>query len=63
MQPLCTDRIRTARELLDYGVLTEGAEKLAELHDCGRRVGCDHWRRCTRTVERLWEITGDIRGK
>jgi hypothetical protein len=48
---------------LDYGVLTEGAEKLAELHDCGRRVGCDHWRRCTRTVERLWEITGDIRGK
>lgn len=55
MQPQCTDRMKTARELLDYGLLREGAENLCKLHDCGRRFGCDHWHRCIRLVEREWQ--------
>ncbi|MDH3660166.1 MAG: hypothetical protein OEU92_09075 [Alphaproteobacteria bacterium] len=58
MQPLCTDRMKVARELLDYGVLNEGAEKLAELQDCGRRVGCGHWHLCLCAVERQWHCAG-----
>ena len=59
MQPQCTDRMTTARELLDYGLLGEGAENLAKLHDCGRRIGCRHWHRCLHLVERLWEMPAE----
>lgn len=55
MQPGCTEMMKTARELLEHGVLAEGAEKLSELHDCGRRVGCTHWNRCMLQVEGQWK--------
>lgn len=54
MQPLCTDKMKIARELLDFGVLSEGAENLAKLHDCGRRRGCDRWHQCVQSVEFQW---------
>ena len=54
MQSLCADRMKTAGELLDHGVLGEGAEKLTKLHECGRNSGCDHWRHCISLVEREW---------
>lgn len=60
MQPLCTDRMKIARELLDHGVLDEGARKLSRLHDCGRRVGCDQWHRCVHLVERQWQSSKDV---
>lgn len=54
MQALCTDRMKIARELLDYGVLGEGAENLARLLDCGRSAGCAHWHDCLRKVDDQW---------
>lgn len=58
MQPLCVDVMRTARELMDYGVMPEGAEKLVELHTCSRKAGCDHWHQCQSLVERQWQGAG-----
>lgn len=57
MQPLCVNAIKTARELLDFGVLPEGAEKLVELRGCGRKAGCDHWHRCINLVESQWHLS------
>ncbi len=54
MQPPCTDKMKIARELLDFGVLGEGAENLSRLHDCGRRAGCERWHQCVRLVEGQW---------
>ncbi|MGI9501166.1 MAG: hypothetical protein ACR2P3_14100 [Geminicoccaceae bacterium] len=63
MQSLCTDRMNIARELLDYGVLGEGAEQLCRLRNCGRRVGCDHWQRCIQRVERQWDFSKEAAAK
>ncbi|MGH1483641.1 MAG: hypothetical protein ACRBM6_33960 [Geminicoccales bacterium] len=51
----CEDLMKTARDLLDHGVLKEGAETLVQLHDCGRRAGCNHWRQCIRLIEDQWQ--------
>jgi hypothetical protein len=55
MQPLCTDKMKTARELLDFGVFGEGAESLVRLHDCARRAGCDRWHQCAGLIEGQWQ--------
>ncbi len=57
MNSRCQDVMKTARELIDHGVLAEGAEKLAELHGCGRKAGCDHWHRCIGLVEHQWQAS------
>lgn len=54
MQPFCATKMKIARELLDYGVFSEGAENLSRLHNCGRSAGCDHWHRCIRMIEGQW---------
>lgn len=63
MQPSCTDRMKIARELLDFGVLGEAAETLSELRECGCHVGCDRWHRCLRLVERQWHFSKTPRRK
>jgi hypothetical protein len=60
MQPSCVDRMKTARELLEHGVLTEGAEQLLKLHGCGCRTGCEHWNRCINLVEGQWRISRGV---
>lgn len=50
----CENLMKTARDLLDHGVLREGAEALVRLHDCGRRAGCNHWHRCIGLIENQW---------
>lgn len=56
MQPLCADVMKTARELLDHGILNEGAEKLLELRGCSCKAGCDDWHRCINLVENQWRL-------
>lgn len=57
MKPLCEELTKTARDLLDHGVLLEGAEKLVQLRDCGRKAGCDHWHRCIGLTENQWQAS------
>ena len=51
----CQDLMKTARDLLDHGVLPEGAETLSRLHDCGRKAGCGHWNSCIGQIESQWQ--------
>ena len=54
MQRLCTEKMKTARDLLDYGVLFEGAKELADLRHCERRADCRYQDACLRQVEGQW---------
>ncbi|MGI9417778.1 MAG: hypothetical protein ACR2RA_08080 [Geminicoccaceae bacterium] len=54
MQPMCTDKMKIARELLDFGVLGEGVENLVRLRHCACRAGCNRWHLCFRMVEGQW---------
>ncbi|MGI9507710.1 MAG: hypothetical protein ACR2RE_32115 [Geminicoccaceae bacterium] len=54
MQPLCTEKMKTARDLLDYGVLFEGAKELSGLRNCEHRADCRYQDACLRQVEGQW---------
>ncbi|MGI9434225.1 MAG: hypothetical protein ACR2Q4_05260 [Geminicoccaceae bacterium] len=49
--------MNTARDLLDHGLLREGAQKLVRLHDCGRKAGCDQWHVCIGLIENQWQAS------
>lgn len=57
MQADCANTLKTARDLLNHGVLSEGAEELVKLRACGRQAGCFHWHCCMRLVESEWRAT------
>lgn len=57
MQTECAQFMETASELLDYGLLREGAEKLVALRGCSCKAGCDHWQTCISLVERRWQTS------
>ena len=54
MQPLCTEKMKVARDLLDHGVLFEGAKELVDLRRCQHRAACRYQDACLRQVEGLW---------
>ncbi|MEZ5935674.1 MAG: hypothetical protein R3F54_27950 [Alphaproteobacteria bacterium] len=60
MQPNCVEMLKTAGDLLNFGVLPEASEELVKLHACSRRAGCDHWDRCLKSVEGQWQANATI---
>ncbi len=54
MQPLCEEKMNIARELLDFGVLGEGVERLAKLQDCACRAGCNSCQQCAQKIKGQW---------
>jgi hypothetical protein len=54
MRAPCAANLDTARELLDHGVVDEGAQKLVELRRCAQDCGCEDWQNCTHTIEGTW---------
>ncbi|NJO36928.1 MAG: hypothetical protein HC871_03975 [Rhizobiales bacterium] len=58
MQANCLEMLKTAGELLTFGVLPEASRELVKLQACSRQAGCDHWHRCLKSVEDRWQTQG-----
>ena len=57
MKNPCVASLNTARELLEHGIVGEGAETLASLRRCAADCGCDDWQDCDHTVQETWRET------
>jgi hypothetical protein len=59
MKAPCMANLDTAKELLDFGVIDEGARTLVDLRRCAGAPGCEDWRNCSSTVESAWRAAGE----
>jgi hypothetical protein len=50
----CAASLVIARELVEHGVLGEGAEVLVDLRRCAAERGCDDWQNCDGTIQGVW---------
>jgi hypothetical protein len=50
----CAADLVTARELVEHGVVGEGAEVMVGLRRCAADCGCDDWQNCTDAVQGAW---------
>jgi hypothetical protein len=50
----CLGNLDTAKELLEFGILDEGARTLIDLRRCAQTPGCEDWQNCSFTVEQTW---------
>jgi hypothetical protein len=54
MQRACVGALDTARELLEFGVLGEGAHELLALRRCASKCGCGDWQECRFRIDDTW---------
>ena len=59
MRKVCVTHLDAARELLEYGVVREGAETLVDLRSCAADCGCEDWQNCDLTVQQVWRAAAD----
>lgn len=59
MKPPCVANLKTARALLEHGVVGEGAETLVDLRRCAQEPGCEDWRNCSCQVEETWRVAAE----
>jgi hypothetical protein len=57
----CVANLDTARELLEFGVVDEGARSLLELRRCAQTPGCEDWRNCSATLEDTWRAAAEVK--
>jgi hypothetical protein len=50
----CVANLETARELVEHGIVGEGAKALVDLRRCAADCGCDDWRNCDHSVQGAW---------
>jgi hypothetical protein len=50
----CTAHLDTAKELLEHGVIGEGAQALVDLRRCAGDCGCEDWQNCDATIQDAW---------
>lgn len=55
VQTACASILDTAQELLDFGVLNEGALNLVSLRRCAHSLGCPDWQECRCRIDDAWE--------
>lgn len=58
MKAPCRANLKTARELLEHGIVDEGAKGLVDLRRCAQKPGCEDWQSCSSTVEDAWRTSG-----
>jgi hypothetical protein len=51
----CVANLDAARELVEHGIMGEGACALVDLRRCAADCGCDDWRNCDHTVQSVWQ--------
>jgi len=61
MQAACVTVLATARDLIDCGMLGEGADSLVALRRCAHRLGCGDWQDCSCRIERAWQDGSTLR--
>lgn len=54
MKKPCVANLDTARELVEHGIVGEGARALVDLRRCAADCGCDDWQNCDHTVQDAW---------
>ena len=54
MRKPCVADLVTARELVEHGVMAEGAKALVDLRRCAADCGCDDWQNCDNTIQEAW---------
>ncbi len=59
MRAPCVANLDTAKELLEFGVVGEGARTLVDLRHCAQTPGCEDWRNCSSTVEQTWRAVAE----
>jgi hypothetical protein len=50
----CVANLDIAREMVEHGMVGEGARALADLRRCAADWGCDDWQNCDHTVQGAW---------
>lgn len=55
MKKPCVANMDTARELVEHGMVGEGARTLVDLRRCAADCGCDDWQNCDHTVQDTWQ--------
>jgi hypothetical protein len=50
----CVANLDTARELVEHGIVGEGARALVDLRRCAADCGCDDWQNCDHTIQGAW---------
>jgi hypothetical protein len=55
----CKANLKTAKELLEFGVMDEGAKALIDLRHCAQTPGCEDWQNCSGTVDDAWRAAAD----
>ena len=55
MKKPCVANLDTARELVEHGIVGEGARALVDLRRCAADCGCDDWQNCDHTVQSVWQ--------
>lgn len=56
MEPICRDRIASARLMKEYGLVCEGAERLFALKNCASASDCTYRQACHQLLETVWEV-------
>ena len=59
MRAPCVANLDTAVELLEFGMMNEGAQALVDLRRCAQTPGCEDWRNCSCTVEDTWRAAAE----
>jgi hypothetical protein len=60
MKPPCVANLDTARQLLEHGVVEEGAEALVDLRRCATEPGCEDWQNCSCQIDQTWRATAEL---
>jgi hypothetical protein len=50
----CVANLDAARDLVEYGIVSEGAKVLLDLRRCAADCGCADWQNCDSTVQGAW---------
>jgi hypothetical protein len=50
----CAANLDAARDLVEHGMVGEGAKAMIDLRRCAADCGCDDWRQCEGTVQGAW---------
>ena len=58
MKKPCVANLDTARDMVEHGMVGEGASTLVDLRRCAADCGCDDWQNCDHTVQGAWHDAG-----
>jgi hypothetical protein len=59
MRAPCVANLDTAKDLLEFGVVGEGARTLVDLRRCAHTPGCEDWQNCSCTVDEAWRAAAE----